>query len=218
LELIVNSECLNKYELTDELSKIGLEKKLLKGDHLYQKGDSPCGIYYILDGVVGLISVAVNGNESLLRVFSDKFFIGYRSFLSEEPYHATSVALTDLKVLYIPLDSPEGLLKINPAIVLHISQMLSRDLRMSEERFNDVTGKRVINRVIESLIFLKQRQPNLTWTRKEIGEFCGAKTETVTRVLTTLDKENLIEKDGRNISIINIKDLLEYSESLELNQ
>jgi CRP-like cAMP-binding protein len=218
MKLRLEGECLNKFELTENLLKSGIEKNIIKGDYLYEKGGSPSGVYYILDGVVGLINLSMNGNESLLRVFSDKFFIGYRSFLSHENYHATALALTDLKVLFIPIDNPESLLKLDPSAVLHISQMLSRDLRISEERFNDITGKRAINRIIESLIFLKQRQPNHSWTRREIGEFCGAKTETVTRVLTTLEKEKLIKKDGRIISIVNIKDLLDYSENLELNQ
>lgn len=217
MKLRLEGECLNKFDLKDDLLKIGIKKKLLKGQNLYEKGDSSNGIYYIIDGVIGLLTLSVNGSESLLRVFSDKFFLGYRSFLSLEPYHATATALTDVDILYFPIENPTQFLEIAPSALLHISQMLSRDLRVSEERFNDITGKRVINRIIESLVFLKQREPEHNWTRREIGEFCGAKTETVTRVLTTLEKENLIVKNGRSININNIKDLLDYSENLELS-
>ena len=104
-----------------------------------------------------------------------------------------------------------------PKMLLHLSQTLARDLRIAEERFNDLTGKRVINRIIESLVFLKKRQPEYQWTRREIGEFCGAKTETVTRVLTRLEGEGLIVKDGRDINIPDVQKLLDFSEELELS-
>ena len=127
------------------------------------------------------------------------------------------MALTDVKLIYFPFESAEAILAKCPKMLLHISQMLSRDLRMAEERFNDLTGKRAINRIIESLLFLKQRQPDYQWTRREIGEFCGAKTETVTRVLTQLENDGLIQKEGRDIHIPDPRKLLEYSEEIELS-
>ena len=78
-------------------------------------------------------------------------------------------------------------------------------------------AKTVINRIIESLVFLKHRQPDYQWTRREIGEFCGATTETVTRVLTKLETAGLITKDGRDINILDVHKLLEFSEDLELS-
>jgi CRP-like cAMP-binding protein len=217
MKIKLGPTCLNKFELTDRLKEFGRERVFSKGDVLYNKGDRPSGLYYIKEGLVGLINLAPNGSESLLRVFGEQFFIGYRSFIVNEEYHATSIALTDVKLVYFPFKSAEEILGECPHLLLHLSQMLARDLRIAEERFNDLTGKRVINRIIESLIFLQKRQPDYQWTRREIGEFCGAKTETVTRVLTKLEKEGFIKKDGRTIDIVNVNELLDYSEELELS-
>ena len=63
-------------------------------------------------------------------------------------------------------------------------------------------SKRVSGRIIESLIFLKNRYPAHHWTRREIGEYCGAKTETVSRVLGDLERSKVIEKVGRDILIL----------------
>lgn len=216
MKIKLSNQCLNKYELDDVLIKFGSPRLFHKGDVLYNKGERPHGLYYIQDGIIGLINLAPNGSESLLRVFGEKFFIGYRSFLVNEEYHATSVALTDVKLVYFPFENAQEILEKSPALLVHLSQMLARDLRIAEERFNDLTGKRVINRIIESLVFLKKRQPDYQWTRREIGEFCGAKTETVTRVLTQLENEGFIQKDGRDINILDPQKLLEYSEEIEL--
>lgn len=216
MKIKLGANCLNKFELTQILKEFGQERVFSKGDVLYNKGDKPSGVYYIKEGIIGLINLAPNGTESLLRVFGEKFFIGYRSFLVNEEYHATSISLSNVKLVYLPFENAQAILDRCPKMLLHLSQMLSRDLRIAEERFNDLTGKRAINRIIESLVFLKQRQPEYQWTRREIGEFCGAKTETVTRVLTQLEKEGFIEKDGREIFIKDNNALLEYSEELEL--
>ena len=74
-------------------------------------------------------------------------------------------------------------------------------------RFAGITSKKVTSRIIESLIFLKNRYPEYKWTRREIGEFCGAQTETVTRALTKLEKEGLIKKSGRDIIIVDEENL-----------
>ena len=101
-------------------------------------------------------------------------------------------------------------------MLMHITQMLARDLRIAEERINDITGKRVTSRIIEALIFLKNREPDYVWTRREIGEFCGAKTETVTRTFSVLEKKGLIIKDGREVSIPDVNTLLDYRTEVDL--
>lgn len=217
MKLKFNDTCLNKFELTPKLLELARDRVYSRGDVLYNKGDRPAGIYYLKKGMMGLINLAPNGTESLLRVFGENFFLGYTSFIVNEEYHATMVALSDVELIYFPFESIEQIQDMCPEMLLHLTKALARDLRISEERFNDITGKRVINRIIETLLFLKHRQPEYQWTRREIGEYCGAKTETVTRALTKLENTGLIKKEGRKIIINDVQRLLDYSEELELN-
>ena len=216
MKLHLNNAYDNKYLLPEDLIGKGKIKKFKRGDILYNKGDNSRQLTYTLSGIVGLVNLSPNGHESLLRVFGEKFFVGYRSFLVDEDYHATAVALSDGELLIFPYQTAEEVLGEAPELFMHISRMLARDLRIAEERLNDITGKRVISRIIETLIFLKQRHPNYQWTRREIGEFCGAKTETVTRALTRLEKEGLIRKEGREILLGDIQELLNFSDNLDV--
>ena len=161
----------NRIELPEELLASAKSKRYAKGDILYNKGDGSQNLVYIKSGIVGLVDLSSGGHESLLRVFGDHFLLGYRSFLAKESYHATAMGLTDGELLLFPYQTPEELLEKLPKLYMHIGQMLARDLRIAEERFNDITGKRVMSRIIESLIFLKHRHPSYQWTRREIGEF-----------------------------------------------
>lgn len=215
MKLYLNNAFDNRIDLPPNILEAGVRKQFKKGDMLFNKGDQSKSLTYINKGIVGLMNLAPNGHESLLRIFGEKFFLGYRSFLVGEAYHASAMALSEGELLVFPYSSAEEVLSNMPELFLHLTRMLARDLRIAEERFNDITGKRVVSRIIETLIFLKQRHPDYQWTRREIGEFCGAKTETVTRALTKLEKAGLIVKDGREIHLSNIQDLLQYSETQE---
>lgn len=205
----------NEFELSDQLRSFGFVKKFHKGDTIYNRGEDSGGIYYIDHGLVRLINLSPNGNESLLRIFGEKFFFGYRSLISNEPYHATAIALTEVTLTYLPFKDVQHILDKFPQLLVDLSKVLCVDLRVAEDRLNDITGKKVIHRIIEALLFLKHRYPEYQWTRREIGEFCGAKTETVTRALSDLEKNNLIKKIGREIQILDNEKLLEFSRKKE---
>jgi CRP-like cAMP-binding protein len=209
---IINHNCPSAVELSPELKSFGKVDKYKKNQTIYSQGERSLGFYYVLSGTVGLVSLAPNGTESLHRVFGAHYFFGHRSFVTNDSYHATSLALNDVELIYFPFSDIEELQKDHPDLVLHFAKVLGRELRNAEERYNDLTGKRVIQRVVEALIFLKFRHPDHIWTRKEIGEFCGAKTETVTRVLTQIENEGFIKKDGREIKLLDVDGLIEYSD------
>ena len=80
---------------------------------------------------------------------------------------------------------------------------MAKDLAIAEKRLGKMTSEKVFTRIIEALIFLKNKHPDYNWTRREIGEFSGAKTETVSRVLSQLEEKNYIIKNGRKIQIKN---------------
>src|SRR5690554_6272095 len=64
-----------------------------KGDIVYHEGEQGERVYLIRDGVVGLFSLSEEGQETLLRVFSKDSIFGHRSFVAQEPYHASAICL-----------------------------------------------------------------------------------------------------------------------------
>lgn len=207
-----NNNNIFKLDADEQLLKIATKLTYKKNDFVYQKGDAHKGLFFICSGLVGLTDITDTGNEILLRVFGKNFYFGHRSFLANESYHATTVCLTDVILYHIPFEDIDELIVKSPQLVKHLLKVLAMELRLAEEKFNDLSGKAATSRIIESLIFLKHRNENYNWTRKEIGEFCGCQTETVTRVLTLCEKAGLISKDGRKIIILDENNLLQYAD------
>lgn len=172
------------------------------GEFIYREGEKPENIFLIVDGLVGLVNMSMGGQETLLRVFGNDYIFGHRSLIAQENYHASALVLRKTNVITLCFHSPQDIIDNMPEFFPYISMILAKELKYAEQRFSDLTSKKVTSRIIESLLFLKSRYPDYKWTRREIGEFCGAQTETVTRALTKLEKEGLIEKKGRDILIV----------------
>ena len=198
--------------LCDESKKLVHGKTYKSGETIYNEGECPKGIYFLEDGLVALTYISINGAESLLRVFTQGNIFGHRSLLASEAYHASAVTLKESRVLFVPKENAERVLRKNPELMMRVIKTMALDLKNAEIRLRDMTGKKVSGRIIESLIFLKHRNPEYSWTRREIGEFCGAKTETVSRVLGQLEKKSLIKKDGREIILLDEEGLLDLAD------
>ena len=192
----------------EQKSKL-IKRQLKKGDALYNEGETPQGLYFVSSGLLGLTRLSENGAESLLRVFPAKSYLGHRSYLASEPYHATAQALMASEVLFVPKEIARDLLINQPELLLSISIQLATDLKVAETRLNDMVGKRAFCRVTEALVFLKHKNEDFPWTRREIGEFSGVKTETVSRVLSELEELGHIKKEGRQILIKDEEALLQ---------
>lgn len=182
-----------------------------KGHVIFEKGEKRAGLFLLKKGVVGLMSLGLSGEDTLLRVFGKNALFGYRTFIAGEKYHATALALTQVQVAFLEYANCIKKVAENPVLFFYLSNLLAEDLRRAEERLICFSEKNAIAQVAEALVYLKCVGPEHLWTRREIGEFCGLRTETVSRVLTLLERKKLIKKRGKEILLNNISSLLNYS-------
>lgn len=184
--------------------------KLKRGQIIYHQGDEPKEIYLVDSGIIGLFHISETGKETFLRVFKKDSIFGHRSFFAESAYHATSVALTECEITIIPKEACDEICAKNPVLLKELTKQISRSLADAELRLSGLLDKSANKRIAESLIYFKLKYPEKVWTRKEIADFSGSTYETVTRVMTELNAQNLITKEGRDFSIIDTDSLLNY--------
>lgn len=202
------------------------EKKWIsdkKGDNFYKKGqvifyegNHANGLFCLFDGKVKLTKLGKDGKEQIIRFSKDGDILGYRSLLSNEPYHATATALEDSYICMITKEKFLQIIEENPKVSLKVIQLLSKDLKGAEQHLIDVAQKTVKERISESLLLLKNtfgyladgETLNIHMTRSEIADMAGTTTESTIRTLAQLSDENLIKLEGKNIIISNLKGLI----------
>ena len=191
----------NIHPLSNSLKSIARQITLKKGESIYMVGDKPSGFYYLIDGLVGLFKISSNGKENILRLYQDESYFGYRSLFSNESYYGCTRALKPSTVLHIPVESLKQLTETAPEVLASLSIQLSEELREAETRLTSLANNKVKKRVIEALLHLKKHHPEYQWTRREIGEYSGGETETVTRICSQLNKDGYLDIKGRQIVI-----------------
>jgi len=182
------------------IAEHGIQNEFNRGKFLYREESPSQHIYAIKSGLVGLYKVTSEGKEILLRVFGNKFFFGHRSFLAGEVHHASALILNRSEIYQISADKFLSILEKNK-LYLFVMQVLSKELRVCENRFVNMQEKDTLQRVAHTLVFLKCRDPEHHWSRKEIADYCGLTMESVIRSLSRLEKDGFLFKEGRNLKL-----------------
>lgn len=178
--------------------------ELKRGEWVYRQGDSPKGIYFIKEGLVGLIlHGSASGKEHLLRFFREGQFFGHRSMFSSEGYHGSTMALEPTVVKLVPKDVVLGVLEKHPHLYKDILLIVSKELRRCEVQHVMILENQILGRVAQALVYLKDLHPDHNWTRQEIANFCASTVSTVIKTLSQLEEMGFIKQDGRSIDILN---------------
>ncbi|MGF1736430.1 Crp/Fnr family transcriptional regulator [Photobacterium satsumensis] len=172
-----------------------------KTEFIYDNGEVPSGFYYINSGLVTLKCVSESGKDSILRLYQEGEFFGFRSMISNEKYYASARALIDCDLTFIRIPSLELLNQISPETSSRLFAQLAKELRQAEQRMAKIATSKVKERVLDSIYHLINTYPDYPWTRREIGEYCGSETETIIRVCRQLKSEGHINISNRKITL-----------------
>lgn len=183
---------------------------------LYSPGVIPEFLYCVKNGLVALTLKTPSGKERLLRIFGPGKFFGHRSFLAEEPYHATAKTLEDSHLIRIPLKVIKTAMDQDPAIALAFMKTLARDLRHQELRLLALSDHPANSRVAATLLYLNSLQLGHHFTRAEIAEYAGTTEATVIRVISKMAKEGIVRTRGWKV-LLNDRERLKIMAEEEPN-
>lgn len=208
--------CSVSAESKDMLSEKKGDNFYKKGQTIFYEGNHANGLYCIYDGKVKLSKLGDDGKEQIVRFAKTSDILGYRSLLSDEPYHATATAMEDCHVCLLSKEKFMKLMENDPKLSLSVVQLLSKDLRSAEQLLIDIAQKSVKERIAEALVLLKNtfgcledgETLSVTLTRSEIADIAGTTTETTIRTLAQLSDNGLIELLGKRIRIIDFNKLV----------
>lgn len=183
---------------------------LKRGEVIYRQGDSPRGVYFIEEGLVGLVLVGEStGKEHLVRFFKAGQFFGHRTLFADESYHATSTALEKTVISFIPKDPFLRVADQNPCLYKDVIQVLATELKACEVRHVTIMEKQVLSRAAQAIVYLKDLYPEHNWTRQEIANFCASTASTVIKAMAELEYRGLIAQKGRSIEVLDRQALIE---------
>lgn len=168
-------------------------------------------VYFIMEGWVKIRTYNLEGKEVTLNILGQGEIFGEMAALDKMPRSTDAITLTSTIIGRIPAQDFVELVTSEPLAGVRLAQLMAKRLRQVNRRLQ-LREASSTSRVADAILFLVEGQgkkgatgteiPNLP--HREISSLSGLARETVTRVLTKLEKKGLIRRDADLLHIPDI--------------
>ncbi|HEY9062969.1 MAG TPA: Crp/Fnr family transcriptional regulator [Pseudobacteroides sp.] len=203
---------LNKDELRQVVSLI-VQRRYEKDSLVISEGSVPQNFIVVSRGKIKVYGYSQDGKEQIMYILTNGDFFGARNLIHDRKADFNAQAMEDTVVCMIQRQKFQELLLKFPSISIKIMDVLCDRLEKMESMFRKISPKDVDSRVNMMLLELSQKygrkQDNgtlieLPMSREEMANYIGVARETVSRKITLLKDEGIIEIMGnRKILIVN---------------
>jgi NTE family protein len=104
------------------------------GITLFEDGDAPDALYFVINGSLGAYQTTPDGHRRLVGRVTSGESVGEMALISGKPRSATVVALRDTELARLPRDAFEQLMLSHPQGLLRISQLMVQRLDSSQRQ------------------------------------------------------------------------------------
>lgn len=175
------------------------------------ENDWGSSVYFILEGWVKIRTYNLDGKEVTLNILGKGEIFGEMAALDEVPRSTDVITLAPTIIGNLPAQDFVKLIYTEPMAGVRLAQLMGRRLRQVNRRLR-LRESDSMSRVADTILFLADGQgkrttegteiPNLP--HRELSSLSGLARETVTRVLTKLEKKGLIKRDQDTLRIPDI--------------
>jgi len=197
---------LNTPEL-EALAMIVTDQSFSRGQHIFSEGDEGVGFYVVISGKVKIYKLSAEGKEQIMHVFGPGEPFAEVAVFAGVNFPANAVALEASRVFFFPRRSFVSLIKENPALAMNMLAELSLRLKKFAHMIEDLSLKEVPGRLANHLLLLADEQDNektvtLDLAKTHLASLLGTIPETLSRILSKMGKQGLIESQGSTITIL----------------
>ncbi len=175
------------------------------------ENDWGSSVYFILSGWVKIRTYNLDGKEVTLKIPGLGEVFGEMAPLDEVPRSTDVITLAPTVIGNMPAQDFVRLLNTEPQSGIRLAKLMARRLRQVNRRLR-LRESDSVSRVADILLFLAEGRgkisqqgteiPNLP--HRELSSLSGLARETVTRVLSKLEKKGLITRDRETLCISDV--------------
>ncbi len=204
-------------EQIEQLAAQTREKRLHKGEMLFQKGDQPRGFYAIVYGQMKLAFPSAAGNEKVVEILGPQQSFGEAVMFMDRPYPVFAESLADTLLLHIARQAVFEMLEKDASFARRMLAGLALRLHGLIRDVESYSLRSSTQRVIG---FLLQRagdegaahdvEIDLPTSKQVIASRLNLTPETLSRIFHDLTAAKLITVHGKHVTVHDVKRLREY--------
>ncbi len=196
----------------EQLEALGRLRPFAKKEPIFFEGEPAEGFYVVLSGKVKIFKLSSEGREQILHIFGRGEPFGEAAVFSGGLFPANASAMEQTEAFYIPRAGFERLIHENPSLSLNLLAILSKRLMMFTRMIGDLSLKEVPGRLATFLLIASAKRGGtslvaLDMTKTQLASLLGTIPETLSRILSKMQRLEIISVKGSEIEIINRKEL-----------
>ena len=188
--------------LSKEEQKLLEVKDVDRGTYLFREGELCSKVSIVVSGGVKIASTHYSGSEVIFNILESGDIFGNNLIFSDNPvYKGDVVAINDSMIVSISKDNLTNLLQSNKEFLIaylniqsNFGKKLNSTIKMlsmssAQERF---------------MFYLHENKDEINYhSVTDLADILNLKRETLSRLLTKLEKENVIKRSPHTISKLN---------------
>ena len=198
-----------------------------EGEMILRENEIPQGLYLLKSGCVKVVAIRdhtrgrMSSPEFITRVIGPGEFFGMNASLSGTPARFFAKAVKASEVQVYPKSAVENLMSGPDSLLKLLLKQSLRDQEQAETTAQFHYLASVQERIAFQLVVLAQRfgmptatgglSVNLKLTRNELAQLAGTINESLSRHLTELKNEGILELNGKEIIILDLERLKKKS-------
>ena len=212
---------LNENDLGHIADKM-VAKHFENGNYIFLEDSDGDQCFFVLEGSVKVTRLSIDGREVILAMLNEGDFFVEMSLLDGESRSANVIALEKTKVLTLDRNDFIAVVNDYPQIAVQLLKELARRLRKSDRQIASLSLSDAEKRIALCIIRFADEQGVIqngkvsipkTPIQQDIANMAGTSRETVSRALGLLEKEDLIERNGRELIILDYKKFIKEFDS-----
>jgi CRP/FNR family transcriptional regulator len=193
-----------------------LQRKYSAGELIFSEGDVCVGLYVVQSGNVRIFKSSAGGREQVLSIDGPGSSIAELPVFDGGAYPASAQAVSPSTLLFFSRQDFQALCVQHPEVALKVLKVVGARLRRLVGIIEELSFTTVRHRLIALLVRLGKTEGvrnddgialTLPSNNSELAAQIGTVRELVSRNLSRLQAEGLIEVDNRKLEIPSLKRL-----------
>jgi CRP/FNR family transcriptional regulator len=211
----MNSVCqpLTTQNQSIDLSESYLQKRVSakSSSILFTQNTPLTNIYAVSSGTFKLCQQTDDSTENIIGLRFPGELIG-EDALFLKTYNYTAIAMGDSSVCTVSVDQMNSCGELVPEVQKNLIELLSRQSHVRQRNFQAYIGKKSADSLLAAfLLNIIERNASYTGStdtielainRNDIANFLGLRRETLSRVFSKFQKEQLIQVEGKKIKLL----------------
>jgi len=199
-----------------------VSKNFDNGNLIFLEESEGENLFFVVEGSVKITRLSKDGREVILAILNAGDFFGEMSLLDGESRSANVIALEKTEVLSLNREHFLEVLHECPQIAIQLLKEMTSRLRKSDRQIVSLSLSDAEKRIALCIVRFADEQgtirngqvtiPKIP-IQQDIANMAGTSRETVSRAMSLLVDEEYIERNGRELKILDYKNFIKEFDS-----